>query len=57
MKVEVDLDRLKDYIFKAWLDCRNCPAKDKECPFWKGKDTEISCEGRTLKWLKGEGNG
>lgn len=51
MKIEVDLDRIEDYIMKANLDCRFCPAQNKECPFWKGKNTEISCEANILKYL------
>ena len=54
MKVEIDVNRLIDYVFKAQLDCRNCPAQNKECPFWKGATAEVSCEERILKYLKGE---
>lgn len=54
MKVEVDSERLLTYILKAQLDCRNCPAQNKECPFWKGATAEVSCEERILKYLKGE---
>lgn len=54
MKVEIDFDRLLTYILKAQLDCRNCPAQNKECPFWKGTNCEISCEERILRYLKGD---
>ena len=53
MKVEVDADRLMDYIWKAWLDCRNCPAKSDECFFKKGKNASISCEAQILRYLQG----
>lgn len=54
MKVEIDVDRLIDYVFKAQLDCRNCPVQSKKCPFWKGTKAEISCEEQILRYLKGE---
>ena len=56
MKVEVDADRLIDYIWKASLDCRNCPAKSEECFFRKGKNATISCEEQILKYIKGDQN-
>lgn len=57
MKVEVDADRLIDYVWRASLDCRNCPAQSEKCFFKKGKNAEISCEEQILRYLKGENNG
>lgn len=57
MKVEVDLDRLEDYIFWSEPQCGVCQVRfgsKIDCPQKSGTVSKNSCNCAIMKYLKGE---
>lgn len=57
MKVEVDLDRLKDFILWAEPQCRNCQVRFNsqiDCPQKSSFFSKNSCSDATIEYLRGE---
>lgn len=57
MKIEIDLDRLEDFI--VWIEpqCSVCPVRfnsEIDCPYKSGFMRKNPCTGAIIKYLKGE---
>lgn len=57
MKVEVDLDRLEDFIIWVEPQCGVCPVRFNskiDCPHKSGSVRKNPCISAIIKYLKGE---
>ena len=57
MKIEVELDRLEDFILWVKPQCGVCQVRlnsEVDCPYKSGFMSKNSCIGAIIKYLKGE---
>ena len=57
MKIEVELDRLEDYLFWAEPQCGVCNVpycKDIDCPYKSGDMAKFKCKQAVIEYLKGD---
>lgn len=57
MKIEVELDRLEDFLFWHEPRCEICLVRFNnkiDCPYKNGTTSRILCDNAIMKYLKGE---
>lgn len=51
IKIKIDKNRLRKLI-DLFVECEDCPAKNKECMYYKGTLFTKDCTVSIIEWLK-----